>query len=745
MSAMLACLGLSCSPDRPQTELLPTYQENAAYQPLEIQYPLNGTLYPPDLGLTTFSWKDASPQVNAWIVWLRFSDASQDRSWLATQPNWTPTPAEWEEIKKLATAQEARVVLLGFQRSQPKQILSCGKATFRTSTDPVGAPIFYREVNLPFLEAVKDPSRIRWRFGDIASTQPPPIVLEGLPVCGNCHSFSQDGKTLGLDVDYANNKAAYAIVPVSPQMELASSGILSWNDYRREDGQPTFGLLSQVSPDGQWVVSTVKDRSVFVATPGIAFSQLFFPIQGILALYDRRTGKFASLPGADDPEYVQSNPTWSPDGQWIVFARAKRYELKAGNVGTKVLLSLEDCAEFINGEKTFQFDLWRMPFNKGKGGKPEPLKGASGNGRSNFFAKYSPDGRWIIFCQAKSFMLLQPDSELFIIPAEGGEARRLEANTRRMNSWHSWSPNGKWLVFSSKAATDYTQLHLTHIDAEGHSTPAVQLAHFTAPDRAANIPEFVNARPEAIARISPKFLDDDSHARAAYTLENAGDFDRAIAEYQKALEINPRNPHAHQRLGFLLFNVRRQFPEGLSHTMEALKLDPKDGCAHYDLGMAMFHQKQLDGAVEHLTQAVQLLPTGFDARYNPGDMRYALATVWLAKQNLPEAAKVLRQAIEFSPKKADFRYSLALVLAAQGEIDEPAKQYAAGFALAPEMDTEPQYHNLISINYANAGQASAAVAAATRGLALAKKTGNAELARELQERLAAWQAAPAAH
>jgi len=25
---------------------------------------------------------------------------------------------------------------------------------------------------------------------------------------------------------------------------------------------------------------------------------------------------------------------------------------------------------------------------------------------SNYFAKYSPDGKWIVFCKAKSFMLL---------------------------------------------------------------------------------------------------------------------------------------------------------------------------------------------------------------------------------------------------------------------------------------------------------------------------------------------------
>ena len=43
----------------------------------------------------------------------------------------------------------------------------------------------------------------------------------------------------------------------------------------------------------------------------------------------------------------------------------------------------------------------------------------------------------------------------------------------RMNSWHSWSPNGRWLVFASKANGPFTQLWLTHIDAQGNDSPAV--------------------------------------------------------------------------------------------------------------------------------------------------------------------------------------------------------------------------------------------------------------------------------
>ena len=61
----------------------------------------------------------------------------------------------------------------------------------------------------------------------------------------------------------------------------------------------------------------------------------------------------------------------------------------------------------------------------GQGGVAEPIPGASNNGMSNYFARYSPDGRWIVFCKARSYMLLQKDSELYIIPAAGGEALTL--------------------------------------------------------------------------------------------------------------------------------------------------------------------------------------------------------------------------------------------------------------------------------------------------------------------------------
>jgi tetratricopeptide (TPR) repeat protein len=709
------------------------FVENRSYPSLSVLYPLNDTIFPPEIVPPTFRWRDESSRADTWMIAFRFEDGER-LAFMAPQPQWAPSARDWDRIKQGSREKAVGVLILGFQQRQPQAILSSASLKIRTSNDPVGAPIFYREVNLPFIEAVKDPSRIRWRFGSIDGPQPR-VVLQNLPVCGNCHSFSREGGLLGMDVDYANDKGSYVITRVAPQMSLATSDIITWSDYRREDGQQTFGFLSQVSPDGDRVISTVKDKSVFVSLPPLAFSQLFFPIQGILVVYQLSTKTFAPLPGADDPAFVQSNPCWSPDGKYVVFARAPAYQLRNTNSVGKVLLTPEDCAEFSQDGKPFKFDLYRIPYNEGRGGTPEPLKGASRNGKSNFFARYSPDGKWIVFCQAGNYMLLQPDSELFIIPAEGGEARRLQANTARMNSWHSWSPNNRWLVFSSKANTDYTQLFLTHIDADGNSSPPVVLDHFTEADRAANIPEFVNVPPNRIVRIEEKFINDLSQARAAYVLERTGDIDGAIKKYQEALAINPKNVHAHQRLGFLLFNMKKQTQPGLEHTLEALKLDPSDGCAHYDMGMALMYLGKLDEAAHHLAEAVRVMPAGFGFDYSPARMYLSLGVAQLLQETYSQAEISLAKAVALAPTNASAHYHLSIAAVNQGKAAESITHYERAIALNPQIDDSPELHLMLGDYFAQQGNFAEAVRFTQKAHALAKAAQQSELAQAITERL----------
>jgi len=508
--------------------------------PISIDYPENRAMFPPGITPPTFLWRDAAG--TSWSVDITFADKAtpihlvskgrhlqmgtidpecvpnrddppkltpqQAATWI-----WTPDADTWSMIQAHSVNQAATITIGGYREGTAA--LSQGSVDITTSPDPVGAPIFYRDVPLMPTKGTNGvveplaPSTIhliQWRLRDIRRPESH-TVLRNMSTCGNCHSFSTDGKTMGMDIDGpANDKGLYAVVPVQRHMSIQGKDLVHWNTDGRV-GQVRVGFMSQVSPDGKYVLSTFAGPSLKLLDSYYVtnfmdyhFLQVFFPTRGILEWYSRATGQRQPLPGADDPHFVQTDGVWSPDGKYIVFARAVARDPRVK--GQRAALHADDP-----NETQIQYDLYRIPFNGGKGGTPEPIVGASHNGMSNNFPKVSPDGQWIVFVQCKNGQLMRPDSQLYIVPFEGGVARRMRANTRLMNSWHSFSPNGHWLVFSSKARSPYTQMYLTHIDADGNDSPAVLIDNTTAANRAVNLPEFVNIASDGIEDIQVHIAD----------------------------------------------------------------------------------------------------------------------------------------------------------------------------------------------------------------------------------------------
>ena len=456
----------------------------------------------------------------------------------------------------------ATIVITGQPHDISKSVVSRGQVSILTSRDPVGAPIFYRDVPLMPSEnetgvikplAPQAVPLIAWRLRNVGDRESR-VLMEGLHTCANCHSFSADGKTLGMDMDGPlNDKGLYAIVKLQSRMTIQNQDLVQWSTFRGKLGSKLrVGFMSQISPDGRYVITSVNDpgidqsdyerrknpkdlvRNYYVANfKDYHFLQVFYPTRGVLAWYSRASGRLQYLPGADDPRFVQANAVWSPDGKYLVFARAQARDAYPQG---------EQTARFANDPKETQikYDLYRIPFNDGKGGRPEPILGASRNGMSNSFPKISPDGRWIVFVQARNGLLMRPDGRLFIVPAKGGVARRMKCNTPLMNSWHSFSPNGRWLVFSSKSRSPYTQMYLTHVDESGNDSPPILIENSTAANRAVNIPEFVNIPPDGIENIETPAADYALHMdRGVESMKNR-QFEDAVAEWKKAFGIGPR-------------------------------------------------------------------------------------------------------------------------------------------------------------------------------------------------------------
>lgn len=381
----------------------------------------------------------------------------------------------------------------------------------------------------------------------------------------------------------------------------------------------------------------------------------------------------------------------------IVFARAKAYRATSIADEKSILLDEKDVPEFVTERKPFRFDLYRIPFNDGRGGTAEPLEGASGNGMSNFFAKYSPDGKWIVFCKASSYMLLQPDSELFIMPADGGVPRRLRANTPRMNSWHSWSSNGRWLVFSSKVNTPYTQLFLTHIDPDGQDTPPVLLERFTARDRAANIPEFVPLRPDTIARIREEFLDAYSFLRAGTANERTGNYPGAVRAYKRGLELEPENPDLRNSLGWALFQQGKTV-EAIAEYRRALTADPKHYRAHNNVALALLELGNVEQAEFHFRRSLEAQPQA--------EIYSDLGFVLEQQGETEEALELYRKALSLDPKSAPAHFNLAVASVRREKFEEAERHYRAALQTKPNAET----HNGLGFVLSRQGRLDEAVA-----------------------------------
>ncbi len=456
---------------------------------VSIRYPFNAAVFPPEFPAPTFEWTTAGKDTSRWDVMLATLNGVYSVSATTSSNKWSPGESQWDSLKSLSDFGKISFRLKKHGASGPAK-----KILFSISRDSVGAPILYRQMPVPFILAEKRLDSMNFMLINIGSSGRPHIAMRGFPVCGNCHSFSADGNTIGLDLDAGlRDKGGYFISPVQDTILFSPENYMSWSKIEK---RRTFGLFSKLSPDGRYVVTTVKDRVLMKNFPvnpveNIIFSQLFFPVNGHLAVYDRKTGILRELPGADLEEYVQSNAVWTPDGKNIIFARARAlprdsnlYEI---NVQDEKIIE-----QFVKRERSFKYDLCTIPFNEGNGGTAQPIQGASGNGKSNYFPAVSPDGKWIVFCQAENFMLLMPDSRLFIIPAGGGKARMLNSNLYSMNSWHAWAPDSKWIVFASKGMSLYTDMFLTHIDEKGNDGIPVLVEKARVPYRVINYPEFIN-------------------------------------------------------------------------------------------------------------------------------------------------------------------------------------------------------------------------------------------------------------
>lgn len=234
-----------------------------------------------------------------------------------------------------------------------------------------------------------------------------------------------------------------------------------------------------------------------------------------LILYDIEANTVQKI--ADEPDELETYPSWSPDGNYLYFCSA-RYHYDEEKGGDRALM---------DAYRSIRYNLYRMPYDQNTKtfGPRELVFDADTLGKSATLPRISPDGRWLVFSLGDygCFHIWHKSSDLWIMDLGTDAAHQDLAAARRtahkmgninsddVESYHSWSSNGRWMVVSSRRIDgSYTRPFIAYVDKEGKARKPFVLPQ-EDPEfyydfyRSYNIPEFmrepVTISPQHFARV----------------------------------------------------------------------------------------------------------------------------------------------------------------------------------------------------------------------------------------------------
>jgi len=142
-------------------------------------------------------------------------------------------------------------------------------------------------------------------------------------------------------------------------------------------------------------------------------------------------------------------------------------------------------------------------------------------------------------------------------------------------------------------------------------------------------------------------------------LADNDDYDSAIAEEKKALELDPNSYYARKILGHIYTNLHKS-EESIAILKEACAINPRSYAAHRDLGIALMTAGKNDEAMKSFEDAIKIDPTRPDAHGK-------LSLLYLQKDKFKEAVNEGKKAVKLDVPNPEAHLALANALLASGD------------------------------------------------------------------------------
>ena len=237
---------------------------------------------------------------------------------------------------------------------------------------------------------------------------------------------------------------------------------------------------------------------------------------------------------------------------------------------------------------------------------------------------------------------------------------------------------------------------------------------------------------------------DVAHNNMGFLFLRRGELDKAILEFQAALDIRSRNTETHYSLGAALiqnnignaFARKQLWDDAIDHLQKAVRLRPDYVDAYFNLGSVLFQQHRIDQAIAQWQKALAIRPTDAEAHRN-------IASALRKQGNVKGAIAEYEQALNITPEDSVALNNLAWILATSSDAsmrDGARSVTLAVKAVQASGGKDPNFVRTLAAARAETGQFAEAVATAETAKALASTQRRPELASRLEEEIGRYRA-----
>ena len=442
---------------------------------LPLQYPLDNTLTPANLGKMTFQWSGGGGQLfriqaktKSGKTFNLYAPAN-----CSPQCQYSPPPEFWIDIGVQSGGEPVEITLASTSAAGGSYTEGPPITVLFTKEPLLGAVYFWATATDSVMRANMESPEKAVPF--IA-----PNSATNRYACTGCHSVSRNGKVISFGISSDDRDAT------SANSAIQSASVEDpTQKYIEPKGAPThpdlMGHMPALNPSGDFLVYSVLNP---VEQP---------PTGPQFRLVRAQTGEVVqkiiegdALVGAG---MMPAHPEWSPDGKWVAISLSDR----------SGACSSPDVFMVCNGSIAI------MPFDGAKLGAPKIV--ATSTTDYLFYPTWSPDGKYLAFAHhAKGSSTSQfgrTDTTISMVPVDGAVHSCPDGNTcysfrvggnNGKASWPKFTPfgpvDGKYLFMSITSNENYgnivygqSSLWMFGIDLTKLQTPDASFAPVWLPQQ----------------------------------------------------------------------------------------------------------------------------------------------------------------------------------------------------------------------------------------------------------------------